>query len=688
MDSDESNDEKTNEEYSSGDSAWKKQKLPFRRKDPIRASSDKEYQPQESNESFWRNVTTEDDPSSSRDNSEQASSSKKKVTKAKTKFVRKNTDLCRDGGNEWLSEVGSFKNKNIDKLSTRKDYSGQSTHDNDDQPSTSYVANTASSADTIEEHTMLQSRQFVVDSSDDERDQNEAPHSKKRKTSNLPSRFSDTASENSDYRFEEKHVEFPEKMSSPFTEEEERWLNKDIKPLAKAGWSAIPELKKRQIGLSSNAWTNKVCASRAMVRRFRINWELKKHQGCVNALHFNQSGGLLASGSDDLKIMVWDWVDKTREPLVQYDSGHRNNVFQAKFMPNCEDSMMITTARDGQVRMADLAPTGECLGTKKIAQHHGSAHKIALQYTSNSVFLSCGEDASVFLMDLRMERASRKLVSVRSGSNRIPLYSIQNHPKKPHEFAVSGRHPNAFLFDQRMIRSTDAGYDTRTSPLKLYCPHHLHDSKANITCLAYNWNGSELLCSYNDEDIYLFNTENSSGDDYIKRYKGHRNRATVKGVNFYGPSSEYIISGSDCGNMFLWEKESARVVNFSEGDNGGVVNVLEPHPEYAAIATSGLDSEIKVWLPILDPNEQMCDVKLKKLMIANKQERDDDNQNMPDSFQNHLLWFLMQSLRNRTIIEEEEENSSSTDSTYTSSDSTDSFGPEGPEYENMRCVQS
>ena len=43
------------------------------------------------------------------------------------------------------------------------------------------------------------------------------------------------------------------------------------------------------------------------------------------------------------------------------------------------------------------------------------------------------------------------------------------------------------------------------------------------------------------------------------RYKGHRNRATVKGVNFYGSRSEYIISGSDCGNMFMWEKESARV---------------------------------------------------------------------------------------------------------------------------------
>ena len=41
---------------------------------------------------------------------------------------------------------------------------------------------------------------------------------------------------------------------------------------------------------------------------------------------------------------------------------------------------------------------------------------------------------------------------------------------------------------------------------------------ANITCLVYNWDGSELLCSYNDEDIYLFDTSLPSGASYIKRY--------------------------------------------------------------------------------------------------------------------------------------------------------------------------
>lgn len=46
----------------------------------------------------------------------------------------------------------------------------------------------------------------------------------------------------------------------------------------------------------------------------------------------------------------------------------------------------------------------------------------------------------------------------------------------------------------------------------------------------------------------------------------------VKGVNFYGPCSEFVISGSDCGHIYLWDKHSARVVQFMEGDRGGVVS--------------------------------------------------------------------------------------------------------------------
>lgn len=46
----------------------------------------------------------------------------------------------------------------------------------------------------------------------------------------------------------------------------------------------------------------------------------------------------------------------------------------------------------------------------------------------------------------------------------------------------------------------------------------------------------------------------------------------VKGVNFYGPKSEFVVSGSDCGHIFLWEKSSCQIVQFMEGDKGGVVS--------------------------------------------------------------------------------------------------------------------
>lgn len=48
---------------------------------------------------------------------------------------------------------------------------------------------------------------------------------------------------------------------------------------------------------------------------------------------------------------------------------------------------------------------------------------------------------------------------------------------------------------------------------------------------------------------------------------------SVKGVNFYGPKSEFVVSGSDCGHIFLWEKSSCQIVQFMEGDKGGVVSM-------------------------------------------------------------------------------------------------------------------
>ncbi|KAL1465944.1 hypothetical protein MTO96_043036 [Rhipicephalus appendiculatus] len=58
--------------------------------------------------------------------------------------------------------------------------------------------------------------------------------------------------------------------------------------------------------------------------------------------------------------------------------------------------------------------------------------------------------------------------------------------------------------------------------------------RASVSCLVYNYDGSEILASYNDEDIYIFNSKHSDGAEFVHRYKGHRNSQTVKGVNYMG----------------------------------------------------------------------------------------------------------------------------------------------------------
>ncbi|KAF5369926.1 hypothetical protein D9758_001012 [Tetrapyrgos nigripes] len=81
-----------------------------------------------------------------------------------------------------------------------------------------------------------------------------------------------------------------------------------------------------------------------------------------------------------------------------------------------------------------------------------------------------------------------------------------------------------------------------------------------------------------------------------RRYAGARNVDTVKDVNFLGPFDEYVASGSDDGNFFIWEKTSGRLHGLYEGD-GNVVNVIEPHPHLPLVAVSGIDHTVKLFAP-------------------------------------------------------------------------------------------
>lgn len=64
-------------------------------------------------------------------------------------------------------------------------------------------------------------------------------------------------------------------------------------------------------------------------------------------------------------------------------------------------------------------------------------------------------------------------------------------------------------------------------------------------------------------------------------------------MNFIGAEDEFVASGSDDGNFFLWNKETGGLHGIYDGD-GSVVNVIESHPRLPLIACSGIDTTVKV----------------------------------------------------------------------------------------------
>ncbi|KAK5944270.1 hypothetical protein PMZ80_003551 [Knufia obscura] len=90
---------------------------------------------------------------------------------------------------------------------------------------------------------------------------------------------------------------------------------------------------------------------------------------------------------------------------------------------------------------------------------------------------------------------------------------------------------------------------------------------------------------------------------HTKAYKGHCNTRTVKDVNYYGLDDEYVISGSDDGRFFIWDRKTTEIVSVLEGDQE-VVNVIQGHPYEPMIACSGIDSTIKIFGPGGDNRER------------------------------------------------------------------------------------
>jgi len=392
--------------------------------------------------------------------------------------------------------------------------------------------------------------------------------------------------------------------------------------------------------------------------------------GCVNSLCWSSDDSLIVSGCDHGVVQLWDAIN---QKLLRSLYGHDSNVFSVLFHMdgdgNSSVNRIVSGGNDSDVRLYDIV-SDRCTTIRhfkkkvlSMCNHHSMPH----------VILACSADGTVRLFDTRLsykntgtshietEEANSRfslgytipqaLGGGRSRSyyanlsdsdqnesllvhfkDKSTLYSIDIHPLTGNQIIVSSSEGEVRSFDIRRVdrnKSSD-------SYVRVYNALENQASKkgyCDVTGCRYSYDGSEIVATYLGEYIYLFDTEEGASkvdssserstvslnspesDDgeevpYKTQFKGHKSLDTIKGVYFYGEKSQYVVSGSDEGNVYIWNKETGQVINVLQG-HSDAVNTICPSNDplrHPMIATSGIDDYVVLWSPNSSyPDEEEID---------------------------------------------------------------------------------
>lgn len=141
-------------------------------------------------------------------------------------------------------------------------------------------------------------------------------------------------------------------------------------------------------------------AAPQFIQNLDVEAKLEGHNGCVNCLEWSANGQLLASGSDDNRLILW----KPFQHKIALDlmTPHQGNIFSVKFLPNTNDSLIATAAADRCCYVFDInratdlsSPCWKCFNC-----HKQRVKRLATVHDSPCVFWSAGEDGRVLYVDL------------------------------------------------------------------------------------------------------------------------------------------------------------------------------------------------------------------------------------------------------------------------------------------------
>lgn len=388
-----------------------------------------------------------------------------------------------------------------------------------------------------------------------------------------------------------------------------------------------------------------------------LDWivKLKDHTSCVNALAFSSKGGRwLASGGDDLRILLWDQHETQITKPSHTFTGPRRNIFELAFTAN--NNYLLCGGVDSAIRRYDFQRVGEASNIDPIhtfLHHNDSIRGISPHITNDELYITASEDGTLFYHDARSPVPVNHLIS------RHGWVGVQFHPRLEHLFlgGTDRGRGRITLFDVR--KCFGQGYDIDNRELMRYAVQAIGEKpiSSSLCDLAFDQTGERFATVnqghfptvYSISDPYPIAVCTAerlpSGDPVLPLERTYGNSCTIKHVSFGGPSlyghgkgtfedtDQFLATGSDDFRGYVWrlpptsyllaKREEMEDDNnqwecprgrfgyimsalddtlrlpvtlnqpaFRLGGHQSIVNSAKWHPELPRIATCGIESKV------------------------------------------------------------------------------------------------